>query len=60
MAKTIEEKEKEIVQFIKDAFCIDGYVKIVHEPAEYPCFIMCKDSARGIMHISISNHQEKQ
>jgi hypothetical protein len=58
--KTTQEKTLTIKRFIKEAFYIDGDVKIVHKPIRYSCFIECRDSTRGIMRISISNQKDDE
>ena len=50
---TIKEKETEIIQFVKNAFCINGAVELVTcTHIEFDSYIKCTDKKRGIFYVA--------
>lgn len=44
--------------FVKEAFCIDGPVVLVHEPVSFKCHFRALDSKRGIIIIGFCSVKE--
>ncbi len=53
----LSDKKKAILQFIQEAFCIVGSVKIVHKTKCYNHYIECNDKKRGVIFISFQGEQ---
>lgn len=51
MAKTDSKKEKEVVDFIKEAFCCDGEAEFCKDTMEFDGYFRLTDSKRGIMYV---------
>ena len=47
-----KEREEEILKFIKEAFCVDGTVKLVHKKMTFTAYIECVDSKRGTFNVA--------
>jgi len=54
---TTTQMKVEIIQFIKNAFCINGSVKIIYEHIEADYYIECNDKKRGIIQQVVSQRK---
>jgi len=48
------QKKQEVIQFVKEAFCIDGDVEMVFKEIKFDTYIRCTDSKRGTILIGFS------
>ena len=59
MGKTIEEMNKEMSQFIKDVFCIDGTAEYISAPITFKACVKCNDKRRGVFFVGWGKQNEK-
>ena len=52
------EKQKKAEDFVKEAFCIDGPVELVHEPVSFRSHFKALDSKRGMMIIAFESRRK--
>ena len=45
-------KKQAMEEFLKDAFVIDGDVKLILKPMRYKTYFKCTDSKRGTFYLS--------